>query len=203
MYMDGKNFSYLEVKHISFSYGEKPIFHDFSALFKGGAKTAIMADSGAGKTTLLHLIAGLLTPSGGQISYPAPNPRLSLVFQENRLLEKASVTRNLRLVNPALSMEQIQEALIHAGLPPHYADKKAGNLSGGEKRRIALLRALLADYDILLLDEPFTGLDEETKEGLLNYTKAVTEGKTALLATHSKREAKALGCGQILRLEAL
>lgn len=195
-----QNYTDLEVKNISFSYGEKPIFRDFSALFKCGARTAVMAGSGAGKTTLLHLIAGLLVPSSGQIVYPVPKPRFSFVFQENRLLEKAGVTRNLRLVNPALSMEQIQTALAHAGLPAHYINKKTSDLSGGEKRRIALLRALVAKYDILLLDEPFTGLDEKTKEQLLAYTKASTEGKTTLLVTHSKDEAKALGCEQILYL---
>lgn len=74
-------------------------------------------------------------------------------------------------------MEQIQDALTRAGLPAHYENKKIHRLSGGEKRRIALLRALLAEYDILLLDEPFTGLDEKTKEQLLAYTKASTGEK--------------------------
>lgn len=191
----------LEITDLSFSYGEKPVFHHFSALFKGGQRTALMAGSGAGKTTLLHLVAGLLKPSGGQIIYPVPNPRFSFVFQENRLLENTSVIRNLRLVNPSLSTEQIQAALTHAGLSQEYRHKKIRLLSGGEKRRVALLRALLAKYDILLLDEPFTGLDEKTKERLLAYTKASTEGKTVLLVTHSEEEAKALGCSCILRLQ--
>ena len=190
----------LEVKNLSFSYGQKPIFRNFSASFKEGKRTAIMAGSGAGKTTLLRLIAGLLVPSEGQIAYPVPNPRFSLVFQENRLLERASVTRNLHLVNPTLSTEQIRTALAQANLPIQYEHKKIRDLSGGEKRRIALLRALLAEYDILLLDEPFTGLDEETKGHLLAYTKASTEGKTVLLVTHSEDEAKSLNCSHILHL---
>lgn len=191
----------LEITDLSFSYVEKPVFHHFSALFKGGQRTAIMAGSGAGKTTLLHLIAGLLPPDGGQISYPVPNPRFSFVFQENRLLENTSVTQNLRLVNPALSIEQIQAALTQAGLSQEYRNKKVRLLSGGEKRRVTLLRALLAEYDILLLDEPFTGLDERTKKLLLAYTKSSTEGKTVLLVTHSEDEADALGCSRILRLQ--
>lgn len=190
----------LEVKNLSFSYGQKPIFRDFSASFKEGTRTAIMAGSGAGKTTLLHLIAGLLVPSKGQIAYPVPNPRFSFVFQENRLLERASVIRNLRLANPTLSTEQVRTSLVQASLPIQYEHKKIRDLSGGEKRRAALLRALLAEYDILLLDEPFTGLDEETKEHLLAYTKASTEGKTVLLVTHSEAEAAAIGCEDILRL---
>lgn len=190
----------IKIQNVSFSYGEKPIFTHFSALFQGGKKTAVMAGSGSGKTTLLHLISGLLVPSCGQISYPVVSPRFSFVFQENRLLENASIMRNLRLVNPALSTEQIHEALAHAGLTKQYAHKKVRLLSGGEKRRTALLRALLAEYDILLLDEPFTGLDTKTKEGLLAYTNASTEGKTVLLVTHSQQEAEALGCERIFRL---
>lgn len=190
----------LEVKNLSFSYRQKPIFHNFSASFQEGKRTAIMAGSGAGKTTLLHLIAGLLVPSEGQIAYPVPNPRFSFVFQENRLLERASVTRNLRLANPTLSTEQVRTSLAQANLPIQYEHKKIRDLSGGEKRRAALLRALLAEYDILLLDEPFTGLDEATKEHLLAYTKASTEGKTVLLVTHSEAEAGAIGCEDLLRL---
>lgn len=192
----------LEITDLSFSYGEKPVFHHFSALFKGGRRTAIMAGSGAGKTTLLHLIAGLLVPSDGQISYPFPKPRFSFVFQENRLLENASVIRNLRLVNPALSTEQIGTALSQTGLSQEYGHKKVRLLSGGEKRRVALLRALFSKYDILLLDEPFTGLDEETKKQLLAYTKSSTEGKMVLLVTHSEKEAALLCCDRILRLPA-
>lgn len=153
-----------------------------------------MAASGTGKTTLLHLIAGLLIPSGGQISYPVPKPRFSFVFQENRLLENSSAAKNLRLVNPALTPAQIHDAFMHAGLPETCGQKKVRFLSGGEQRRISLLRALLAEYDILLLDEPFTGLDETTKEQLLAYVKASTEGKTVLFATHNEKEAEMLCC---------
>lgn len=200
MHINNKNLLDLEIKNLSFSYGQKPIFRDFSTSFKKGKRTAIMAGSGAGKTTLLHLIAGLLVPSAGQITYPVLNPKISFVFQENRLLEKANVTRNLRLVNPLLSTEQIRTALTQANFPIQYEHKKIHALSGGEKRRVALLRALLAEYDILLLDEPFTGLDKEIKEQLLAYTKTSTEGKTVLLVTHSETEAKTIDCEDILRL---
>ena len=138
--------NYLEIKHLTFSYGEQELFRDFSARFPAGEWSALMAQSGAGKTTLLRLIAGLLAPQQGEIVYPSANPRFSFVFQENRLIESHSVSKNLRLVNPKLSHETLRACLVQSGLPEAYLHTKVRRLSGGEQRRISILRALLADY---------------------------------------------------------
>ena len=116
-----------------------------------------------------------------------------MVFQENRLLESQSIMRNLKLVNPALTPEAVTDALKSVGLP-YRVDKKVCKLSGGEKRRIAILRALMASYDILLLDEPFTGLDEENKLLMMEFIKTKAMGHTAILVTHNKEEAEFWGC---------
>ena len=93
------NSACIELKNISYAYEEKKILDVFSIQFPEGETTAIMAPSGKGKTTLLHLIAGLLTPQDGRVVFSKPNPRISMVFQENRLVESARVFQNIKLVN--------------------------------------------------------------------------------------------------------
>lgn len=184
---------FIKLQNISFSYGEKIILDAFSLSLPVGEKTALFAPSGWGKTTLLYLIAGLRKPDCGEISYPFATPDFSMVFQENRLLESAGIKRNLTLVQNQLSSEQLVSQLAAVGLN-YPLKEKAGRLSGGEQRRLSILRALCAAYDILLLDEPFTGLDEETKQKVIGYVKRQTEGKTVILVTHDIAEAQRLGC---------
>lgn len=182
----------IKLKDISFSY-ENNILEHFSLSIPISGRTALLAPSGWGKTTLLFLIAGLLKPENGEIIYPIRNPQFSMVFQENRLIENASIKRNLTLVQNQLTTTQLQAHLDAVGLnyPPA---QKVRNLSGGEKRRLSILRALYADYDILLLDEPFTGLDEDTKQKVITHILQETEGKTVILVTHNVWEAQALQC---------
>lgn len=188
--------SYIELENISYSYEDKNIFEHFNLKLKEGETTVIMAPSGNGKTTLLHLLAGLLKPQNGNILFPIPNPRISMVFQENRLLESARVFQNIKLVNQALTKEEILSLLQSLNLSDCYL-KKAGHLSGGQARRLTIARALACQYDILLLDEPFTGLDEETKWKVMNFLKERTKGKTVLLVTHNKEEAEFFSCNKI------
>lgn len=188
---------------ISYRYPgtDSDVFRDFSASFLTGGRTAILAQSGRGKTTLLHLLAGLIKPTDGNIYYPAASEKktsFSMVFQENRLLEYESVLKNCKLVNDKLPDELIKETLKKAGLS-QYTDKKVSVLSGGEKRRCAIVRALSANYDVLLLDEPFTGLDGETKTAVMQLIKDSITDKTMILVTHNEKEAEFFGCG-VLRI---
>lgn len=191
------------VDTISYHYpdSDKDVFRDFSASFPMYKRAAVLARSGSGKTTLLHLLAGLIKPTAGEIRYPAGMekvPSFSMVFQENRLLEYRSVIKNIKLVAGKVSDGQIDEILKKAGIFP-YRNKKISALSGGEKRRCAIVRALLSDYDILLLDEPFTSLDGETTSAMMRLVNDCTAGKTMILVTHNEREAEFFGC-EILRL---
>lgn len=183
--------SSLTVKNLHFSYGEKCIFQNLNLCFPSNRCSSIMAKSGRGKTTLLYLIAGLSKPQMGEIVYPVSNPSFSFVFQEDRLIEQTTVASNLRMIKPRLANTQLDDVIRQAGLlDKKYVHTKVSKLSGGEKRRIAILRALLAEYDILLLDEPFRGLDEKTKQLMMNYVKASTAGKTVILVTHDRYEAE-------------
>lgn len=180
--------SYIKLENISYSYEDKNIFEQFNLQFPECETTVIMAPSGTGKTTLLHLLSGLLSPQKGSILFPMSKPKISMVFQENRLLESARVFQNIKLVNSVLMKEDILDLLQKLDLTDCYS-KKAGHLSGGQARRLAIARALACKYDILLLDEPFTGLDEKTKWKVMNFLKEKTKGKTVLLVTHNKEEA--------------
>ena len=182
----------ISINNISFSYNDKDVFKDFSATFTEGETTTIMSPSGKGKTTLLYLISGLLTPEKGDIAFRIPSPKFSMVFQDNRLIEASSITNNIKLINPNLNKNDISLCLEALGLYG-YDNKRVKHLSGGEKRRVAIARAILADFDILLMDEPFTGLDDDTKEIVIQYIKERTAGKTVLLVTHNKTEAQKFG----------
>lgn len=199
----------IQLENISYSYRNentcKKIFTNFSETVFKTEHLAVMAPSGRGKTTLLFLIAGLIVPQCGSIVYGVSKPKFSIVFQENRLLEQETVRTNLFFINPSLTEETILDMLQKIDLAKSFGEaklfsfKKVCQLSGGEKRRVALIRALLANYDILLLDEPFTGLDEQTKVRALHLVKNMSEKKTIILSTHELADAELLNC-RILKL---
>ena len=143
-----------------------------------------MGPSGCGKTTLLRILLGLETADAGTIT-GLEGRRMSAVFQEDRLCENVSAVSNLRLVNPALSRRAAEAALTELGLGEALS-QPVREFSGGMKRRVAILRALLAEFDLLLADEPFKGLDEETKRQTMAYFAEHTRGKTVILVTHEE-----------------
>ena len=152
------------------AFDGKQVLRDFSAALPAGQVTGLMAPSGAGKTTLLRILMGLETPDRGTIT-GLEGLRLSAVFQEDRLCENLNPVSNLRLVTPALSRTAAAEALAAVGLTDCQR-QPARELSGGMRRRVAILRALLAEYDLLFLDEPFKGLDQppvRRKDGAVRH----------------------------------
>ncbi len=186
----------LKAENLTKKYGSLTVLDGFSHNFTEGSFTAIMGPSGCGKTTLLSILMGLLTPDGGSVT--RDSGRLSAVFQEDRLCENLSVLSNLRLVQEKkMKRPELTAELEAVGLYD-CADKPVRELSGGMKRRAALLRALLADYDILFLDEPFKGLDSGTKNKVMSCTRSKTEGKTVILVTHDSEEADFFGAETLL-----
>lgn len=174
------------------AFGEKQVLHDFTYTFKDGLTTAVMGPSGCGKSTLISILMGVLSYDSGELSPKGGEFRRSAVFQENRLCENLTAAANIRLVTgKRLSNAETAKELAAVGLSG-CENKPVRELSGGMKRRVALLRALLAEYDALFLDEPFKGLDSETKGMILDYTKQMTEGRTVILVTHDKTECDAL-----------
>ncbi len=187
----------IQLENIVKSYGEKIVLKDFSHTFPAGKTTVVMGPSGCGKTTLLNLLLGLEKPDSGRIS-GLEGVKRSAVFQEDRLCENVSAVSNLRLVNPALSRKGAESMLRDLGLSG-AARQPVREFSGGMKRRTAILRALAAEYSLLLADEPFKGLDEAMKQRTMAYFQEKTAGKTVILVTHEESEAVFFG-GEILRL---
>lgn len=190
----------VEVRGLSKSYGEKQVLQNFSAVFKTGKTTCIMGNSGCGKTTLLRLLLGLETADAGEIVLP-PKMKPSVVFQEDRLCNNLSAGANVRLVIPGRPKDgMIEKGFEMMGLS-ECIHRPARELSGGMRRRVALLRALLADWNVLFMDEPFKGLDEKTKADVIEYTKNLCRGKTVICVTHDANEAKLLGASEIMEMQ--
>jgi len=169
-------------------YDDKPVLNNVTLTFSEGI-TCIMGPSGVGKTSLAYIIAGLVTPDSGQI-IGIDNKKISMVFQEDRLLEWENVINNLLFVKK--NRDLAKQLLIEAGLKDNIY-KKTSALSGGMKRRVCICRALIADYDILILDEPFKGLDINLKPSIMQMVKKYSEGKIVICITHDLAEARCLG----------
>ncbi|MGO5115897.1 ATP-binding cassette domain-containing protein [Candidatus Avoscillospira sp. LCP25S3_F1] len=178
------------------SFGEKAVLRDVCGILESGRITGLMAPSGAGKTTLLRILMGLEQLDDGYIE-GLNGLRLSAVFQEDRLCDQLDSVSNLRLVTPSLSRAEARKALETVGLADCIG-QPTRELSGGQRRRVAILRGLLADYDLLILDEPFKGLDRETKQLVMEDTRRRCMGKTVLFVTHDPTELDALGVAKLL-----
>ncbi|MBR5534747.1 MAG: ABC transporter ATP-binding protein [Ruminiclostridium sp.] len=179
----------LILQHIGKSYGDKTVLADFSHTFHAGKRTCIMGPSGCGKTTLLRIILGLETPDRGTIT--GRPDRVSAVFQENRLFEDFSALSNLAAVCHHGDRQVMADHLTELGLGDSL-HKPVRTLSGGMKRRVAIARAVLAPGELMILDEPFTGLDKDTKEVVVNYLKHHTQDRTLIIVTHDPAERDAL-----------
>lgn len=178
------------------SFGEKAVLRDVCGILASGRITGLMAPSGVGKTTLLRILMGLEQLDDGYIE-GLNGLRLSAVFQEDRLCDQLDSVSNLRLVTPSLSRAEARKALETVGLADCIG-QPTRELSGGQRRRVAILRGLLADYDLLILDEPFKGLDRETKQLVMEDTRRRCMGKTVLFVTHDPAEMDALGVAKLL-----
>ena len=185
----------LEAISVSKSFEGKPVLQNVNLAVSG--TVAIMAPSGSGKTTLLRILLGLLAPDARAAR--AHFARVGAVFQEDRLIEHMTALQNLALVAGKASRAQLREHLIRLGLNAE-ADKRVSAFSGGMRRRVAIARAIVYQPDALLLDEPFTGLDEEMRERTAQYILAHMRGKDMAIVTHDKEEARLLGAQKIFTL---
>ena len=153
----------------------------------GPGVTWLRDPSGTGKTTMLRILLGLEQADSGTVS-GLEGKQLSAVFQEDRLLEHLDARGNLRFVlGPAYDEASALSLLAELGLAEEEG-KPVRAYSGGMKRRLALARALLAPSDILLLDEPFAGLDRENRRCCLHAIRTWAAGKPVLLVTHDGGE---------------
>ena len=180
------------IKDINIQFDGKPVLKDFSTVFKEGKINCIMGASGIGKTTLINILMELIRPDSGQV-IGLDDKRISAVFQEDRLIEHWDAVKNILLVaDKQITRSIVIDALNSSGL--NNIDKKpVKSLSGGMRRRVSIIRALINDNDIIIMDEPFKGLDESLKKQIIRYIKANTNNKTVIVITHEKDEAAELG----------
>ena len=182
-------------------FGELEILRDVSLELPATGVTMLTGPSGRGKTTLLMILAGLLEPDAGRVD-AAPGLRRAMVFQEDRLLEGVTARRNVELVlrgARAARSEAAGFALARVGLEAD-ADRRLGEFSGGMKRRVALARALAPQAGLILLDEPFAGLDDGTKEYIFQALREAAQAASLLVVTHDLRDAGALGAARVVEL---
>lgn len=183
------------------AYGGRQVLQGFSAGLPAGQVTALAGPSGAGKTTLARILIGLEKPDKGRV-VGADGLRFACVFQEDRLCPGLTAVENVALVLPRNRQTEIKGALAKVALEEQDFEKPAAQLSGGQKRRVALVRAMEAPWDVLVLDEAFKGLDEDTKNICYSYCKEGIQGRTVLLITHDPAEAAAFEAG-VLQLPKL
>ncbi len=197
----------LKISNLSISYTDKPILSGLSLHANRGELTAILGASGAGKSTLLRLIAGFDRPTSGTIVlddevvasesvFVMPENRgIGIVPQDSALFSHLSVADNIGfgLSKSHSKAARVKELLELVGLT-EYANRKPASLSGGQQQRVALARALAPKPKLILLDEPFSALDQELRTRLREDVKRIlkAESATAILVTHDQEEALSL-----------
>lgn len=191
----------MKFKKITKKYSDKTVFSSFDLEIEDGKITAIFGGSGVGKTTLLNIVAGL-TEYQGKVTDVG---RCSYVFQEQRLIPTLTVAKNLDYVLPRVKGDQeirkqkISEILRKVGLS-EYENAYPNALSGGQAQRVAIARAFLYPSRVLLMDEPFRGLDVGTKDKLMKLFLSMwkEDGRTVILVTHGIEEGLLLADDRIV-----
>ena len=191
--------SNIVIEHLSKSFGDKNVLKELSETLPIGKTTVIMGESGCGKTTLINIMMGLEKADSGKIS--GIPERISAVFQEDCLCEDFSATSNIRAVTgKKLSRKEISESLKKLGLKNEDLSCPVRDLSGGMKRRVAIARAILADSELIIMDEPFKGLDEETRKNVVDFVLQETKGRSLLIITHSPEEVDLLKADKLIQM---
>lgn len=188
----------IRLENVSKAFGRQRVLEDFSLSVARGERVALMGRSGGGKTTLIRMVLGLEKPDSGSVAINSQKP--SVVFQEDRLIEHLSAIGNVSVVLESSPDEEKLLGIFDAvGLDRELIYKPVSRLSGGERRRVCIARAIAHEGDLLIFDEAFKGIDEDSLEVLYGRLGAMLEGKSLLLITHSKEEANRL-CQRIIEL---
>ena len=182
----------LETRHLSKIYGNKRAVHNLNLQIEAGSFTAILGPNGAGKSTTIQMLTKLLQPTTGEILYNS-NIKLGVVFQNSVLDDMLTVRENLDIragQYNRIDKGKVDSLIEQLGLKK-FSTQLYGTLSGGQKRRVDIARALLNNPDVLFLDEPTTGLDIQTRKVIwdLIHHLQMKEKMTVILTTHYLDEA--------------
>ncbi|WP_421693167.1 thiamine ABC transporter ATP-binding protein [Aestuariivirga sp.] len=193
----------IRLEHVAFRYEAMEMV--FDAVFPRGSFTAVIGPSGGGKSTLLNLIAGFETPDQGLVLIDAadvtalpPDQRpVSMIFQDNNVFAHLNLWQNVALgISPSLKLDpdqtaKVDQALGQVGLSA-LAQRKPGDVSGGERQRVAIARALVRDKPVLLLDEPFAALGPALRRDMLSLVLAMQRARelTVIMVTHQPEDAE-------------
>ena len=175
--------------NVALGYANEPIVSALGLSLAAGERGILSDASGAGKTTLLHTLAGLVPALGGRLVVPQ---ELSMVFQETRLVDALTAEENVLLVGTNLASREEARALLAEVLPADALGKPVSELSGGQRRRVELVRALAHPSAAVLLDEPFSSLDEASHAQAAAFVLARLAGRTLLVASHQAEDAALL-----------
>ena len=182
----------IKLTQVSKHFQDKLLFEGLNLTFPEGRMTCLMGPSGSGKSTIINVILGLIKPDSGEVT-GTEGKLVAAVFQEDRLIEHWDAIKNVKLVcDKFVTSDQILKELKEVGLEESLK-KPVRDYSGGMRRRVAIVRAMLAQSDLIILDEPFQGLDDMLKEQVIGYVRRKTPGKTVILVTHDREEAERLG----------
>ena len=194
----------ITLDHVTFRYEDMEM--RFDAAFPDASFTAVIGPSGGGKSTLLNLIAGFEAPQQGRViiagadvtKLPPDRRPVSMIFQDNNAFAHLDLWQNVALcVSPSLRLDaeqtaRVESALVEVGLGA-LMHRKPGEVSGGERQRVAVARALVRDRPVLLLDEPFAALGPALRRDMLELVKAMQQARrlTVVMVTHQPEDALA------------
>ncbi|MHC1721022.1 MAG: ABC transporter ATP-binding protein [Clostridiaceae bacterium] len=187
----------VQVKNLNKSFGDNKVFENLSMNFEKNKITVITGPSGCGKTTLLNIISGIEKPDSGEVISNFHS--ISYIFQEDRLLPDLTVYKNIEFVLKSAMTNEEMKPVIDKYLDlvklSESRNKYPSQLSGGMKRRVAVARAFAYRSDLLLMDEPFKGLDDKLKKEIIDeFLRIYSQDKrTVVFVTHDMREAEILG----------
>ncbi len=189
----------IEILNVTKKYGEQIVLDNFSLTVNNGEKIALTGESGIGKTTLLRVLSGLESADSGNVIC---DKKVAYMFQEPRLLPWKTAKENISAVLKKENYSLADKYLDAVGLT-EAADKTPSELSGGMAQRVSFARFLAyaeeSDATLLLLDEPFSALDKETADKMLNLLLDFSANKTLILVTHDENTAQNLG-GRVVKL---
>ena len=196
----------IEVKGLCKSFGRKKVLNNISFNVKHGEVLAILGASGQGKSVLIKTLAGFYSPSNGRIDYDINEGKIAFSMQNNSIYESLTVKQNWKYFGKLLGMtnkdiNEISEDLYHELDLKDYKNTLVSDLSGGTRKRVDIGCCLLNNPDVLILDEPFSGLDQDLVKELARYILLLnSHGKTVIITSHRIKLISRI-CNRVLALE--